>query len=214
MTITLNQVRVGRVVPLGPQGVPSGYIKHSCVEPVSVSTLGLMGDEQADHAVHGGPDKAVYGYAASHYALWRSEIPVHADLLVPGGMGENLTITGMDEADLRVGDVHRIGTVTMQVCQPRQPCFKLAAYFGDAMMVRAFVRSGRSGWYYRVLEAGTLCAGDDVHLLDRPQAFPFARLVAIVNGASATPAELAELSGMPELALSLRESFICSDRGI
>jgi MOSC domain-containing protein YiiM len=212
MTIKLDAVRVGRVAPLGLQGVPSGYIKQSSVAPVSVSMLGLMGDEQADLSVHGGPDKAVYGYAASHYALWRSEIPAHADLLVPGGMGENLTITGIDEADLRVGDVHRIGTVTMQVCQPRQPCFKLAAYFNDPKMLRAFVRSGRSGWYYRVLEAGKLCAGDDVHLLDRPQAFPFARLLAIVNGATATPAEIADLSRMPELALSLREGFLGSDR--
>ena len=212
MAMRLEAVRVGRVTPLGPEQVPSGYVKQTRVEPITVSALGLMGDEQADLSVHGGPDKAVYGYAASHYATWRSEIPEHANLLVPGGMGENLTIAGVDEADLCIGDVHRIGTVTVQVCQPRQPCFKLAAYFGDAKMPRAFLRSGRSGWYYRVLEAGTLCGGDDVQLLDRPQAFPFARLVAIVNGAAATAAEIAELARMPELASSLREGFVTSNR--
>ncbi|MET4665862.1 MOSC domain-containing protein [Sphingomonas sp. PvP056] len=212
MAMRLEAVRVGRVTPLGPEQVPSGYVKQTRVEPVTVSALGLMGDEQADLSVHGGPDKAVYGYAASHYATWRSEIPEHANLLVPGGMGENLTIAGVDEADLCIGDVHRIGTVTVQVCQPRQPCFKLAAYFGDAKMPRAFLRSGRSGWYYRVLETGKLCGGDDVQLLDRPQGFPFARLVAIVNGAAATAAEVAELARMPELASSLREGFVTSNR--
>ena len=212
MAMRLEAVRVGRVTPLGPEQVPSGYVKQTRVEPVTVSALGLMGDEQADLSVHGGPDKAVYGYAASHYATWRSEIPQHANLLVPGGMGENLTIAGVDEADLCIGDVHRIGTVTVQVCQPRQPCFKLAAYFGDAKMPRAFLRSGRSGWYYRVLETGKLCGGDDVQLLDRPQGFPFARLVAIVNGAAATAAEVAELARMPELASSLREGFVTSNR--
>ena len=138
MAMRLEAVRVGRVIPLGPEQVPSGYVKQTRVEPITVSALGLMGDEQADLSVHGGPDKAVYGYAASHYATWRSEILEHANLLVPGGMGENLTIAGVDEADLCIGDVHRIGTVTVQVCQPRQPCFKLATYFGDAKMPRAF----------------------------------------------------------------------------
>lgn len=207
MTIRAEAVQVGRVAPLGPKAVQSGYIKHAVVDPVAVSPLGLGGDEQADHSVHGGPEKAVYGYSADHYVAWRSEFPMHAHLFVAGGMGENLTIAGLDEADLHVGEVHRVGTATLQVCQPRQPCFKLADYFGDAKMPRAMVRTGRSGWYYRVLEPGELRAGDAVRVIDRPQKFPFSRLVAIVNGAAATGEEVAALSQMPELASSLRRSL-------
>jgi len=140
MTIRPESVRAGRVSPLCTQGMPSGYIKQASMESESVSALSLIGDEQADLSVHGGPEKAVYGYAVTHYATWRSETPVHADLLVPGGMGENPTITGVGEAEPCIGDVHRIGTVTMQVCQPRQPFFKLSAYFGNTKMLRAFVR--------------------------------------------------------------------------
>ena len=209
MLIKLEAVQVGRVAPLGAKAVPSGFVKSAVAGTVSVSPIGLAGDEQADLLLHGGQEKAVYGYAASHYAAWRAEFPEHAELFVAGGMGENLTIAGLDEGDLCVGDVHRIGTASFQVCQPRQPCFKLATYFGDARLPRALVRSGRSGWYYRVLEEGELRAGDDVVLVDRPQqAFSLARLVAIVNGGAVTRAEAAALAHMPELASSLRRAFL------
>ncbi|MBM6578264.1 MOSC domain-containing protein [Microvirga sp. SRT01] len=206
MTISVEGVQVGQVAPLGSKAVPSGYVKRPVVGTVSVSSLGLSGDEQADHSVHGGPEKAVYGYSASHYPAWRAEFPERSELFVAGGMGENLTIAGLDESGLCVGDVHQIGSVTLQVCQPRQPCFKLVAYFGDPRMARAMVRSGRSGWYYRVLEGGELRVGADVVLVHRPQQFSFARLVAIVNGSAATQAEAAALAEMPELASTLRRS--------
>ena len=104
-------IHVGKVTPLGSEGVPSGFVKHAITGSVNVSPLGLLGDEQADLRVHGGPDKAVYGYASSHYAAWRQEYPQHSNLLVPGGLGENLAIEGMTEVDLCVGDIHSIGTM-------------------------------------------------------------------------------------------------------
>jgi MOSC domain-containing protein YiiM len=205
-------VQLGRVAPLGPDGVPSGFVKHAVAAPVRVDTLGLAGDEQADLRVHGGPEKAVYAYAAANYPLWTAEFPDHTARLSPGAFGENLTVTGLTEADLCAGDVHAIGTARLQVCQPRQPCFKFALHFDDRRMPRAMVRSGRSGWYYRVLEAGVLQAGDPVRLIERPNPdLPFARLVAIVNHGHSNAAEmalLAQAAGVADwLQAAARQSF-------
>lgn len=191
----LASVQIGRVVPLGPDRVASGIVKSPVGGPVRARRLGLEGDEQADLRVHGGPDKAVYGYSADLYPVWAGERPHHAERLTPGAFGENLTISGLTEADICVGDIHAIGSARLQVCQPRQPCFKFALRFEDKAMPRAMVQSGRSGWYYRVVEEGELSAGDAVRLDARPNpGLPFARLVAIVNFGTATHEELRMLA--------------------
>jgi MOSC domain-containing protein YiiM len=174
----LTSVQAGRIAPLGPNAVPSAFVKLPVPGAVQVGTLGLDIDAQADLRVHGGPEKAVYGYANAHYARWAAEFPELASRFVPGGFGENLTIDGMAEADLCVGDIHAIGTVRLQVCQPRQPCFKLALHFANSRLPKAMVRTGRSGWYYRVLTPGRLQAGDAVTLAERPLPdFPFNALL-------------------------------------
>ncbi len=198
---TLLSVQTGSVAPLGPDAIPSGFVKHVRAGAVQVGPLGLDGDAQADLTVHGGAEKAAYGYAAGHYPLWAAEFPEHAALFAAGGVGENLTIGGMDESAICVGDIHGIGTALLQVCQPRQPCFKFVARFGDNRLPKAMVRNGRSGWYYRVLVPGAVGAGDAVTLLDRPNPeFPFSRLVTIVYRNNATLEELAQLAWMPGLA--------------
>ena len=201
----LNSVQVGRIASLGPQQIPSAIVKSRVEDAVVVTRLGLAGDEQADLTVHGGPDKAVYAYSAAHYPAWVADFPDHADLLVPGGVGENLTIDGLVEGDLCVGDVHRIGTAQLQVCQPRQPCFKFALRFADNKLPKAMVRNGRAGWYYRVIEDGTLRAGDAIELVDRPNPdFGFERLVEIVNFRNASAKEFAAMAAMEGLAGNLR----------
>jgi MOSC domain-containing protein YiiM len=199
-------VHVGQIAPLGPDRVPSAFVKRAVSGPVEVTRLGLVGDEQADQRVHGGPDKAVYGYAVEHYAAWRQEYPQHDARLGAGAFGENLAIDGLSEADLCVGDVHAIGTALLQVCQPRQPCFKFALRFEDIELPRAMTRNGRSGWYYRVLQEGYVRSGDALTLHDRPNPdFSFARLLAIVNRARPTPEELARMCHLPGLATQLQE---------
>lgn len=206
MTINLHSVQVGRIAPLGPDGVLSGFVKHAVTERVEVRRMGLAGDEQADLTVHGGLEKAVYGYAMRHYPGWLAEYPEHRNILLPGAFGENLMIDGLAEDDICVGDVHRIGSAVLQICQPRQPCFKFAMRFKDNRLPKAMVRSGRSGWYYRVLELGALGAGDEVELVDRPQPeFRFSRLVSIINRGQATIEEIAALATMPEVASWLRK---------
>jgi MOSC domain-containing protein YiiM len=205
----LLSIHVGKVTPLGSEAVPSAFVKHAIIGPVTVTTLGLGGDEQADLRVHGGHDKAVYGYGSSHYAAWRQEYPQHSNLLVPGGLGENLAIENMTEADLCVGDVHSIGTTRLQVCQPRQPCFKFALRFNDEAMPRAMIRNGRSGWYYRVLTPGVISQGDQVVLLERPNpSFPFTRLVEFTIPGKATTADWERMRDIPGLAQNWQQRAV------
>jgi MOSC domain-containing protein YiiM len=202
----LVSIHVGTAVPLGPDAVQSAFVKHVVDGPVAVGALGLTGDQQADLSVHGGPEKAVYAYAAQHYAAWREEFPQHSELWGPGSVGENLAIAGMTEADIHVGDVHAIGTALLQVCQPRQPCFKFSLRFDNSRLPKAMVKSGRSGWYYRVLRPGLIAAGDSVLLGERPNPeFPFTRLVALVNRGAATRADLERMIVTPGLASQWRD---------
>jgi MOSC domain-containing protein YiiM len=200
-------VQVGRIAPLGPTGVPSAFVKCPVEGPVAVTTLGLLGDQQADLRVHGGPEKAVYGYALSSYAVWRRAFPEHGALLMPGGLGENLTIDGIDEEMVHIGDVVRIGTATLQVTQPRQPCFKFALRFGDKRLPKAMIGNGRSGWYYRVIETGVLAAGDRLDLLERfNPTWPMARFNRVLSSKSAIMEDMVELATLPGLATAWRET--------
>ena len=202
---TVQTVQTGVVAPLGPDGVPSGFVKRPVAGPVELRRLGLAGDAQADLRVHGGPDKAVYAYAAAHYPTWAADFPQHAGRLEPGVFGENLTLAGLVEADLCAGDIHAIGTARLQVCQPRQPCFKFALRFEDNRMPRAMVRNGRSGWYYRVLEEGVLQAGDAVRLVGRPHPdLRFTRLIDIVVHGTTSAEELGVLAAAEGVAGWLR----------
>ena len=194
-------IHVGRVAPLGAKRVWSAFVKHAVTGPVDIGALGLDGDEQADLRFHGGPDKAVYGYGAEAYEFWRTAQPQHAARLVAGGMGENLTIAGLDEASVNIGDRVRVGTALLQVTEPRQPCFKLALAFDDPKLPRAFTRSGRCGWYYRVLEPGRVAAGDACDCVDRPNAdWPVSRMFEIVMARAIGRDTLVEMVAIEGLA--------------
>lgn len=180
----------------------TAYGKESRRGPVQAHALGLEGDEVANTRVHGGPEKAVYAYAASSYPLWRTAYPEHATALVPGAFGENLLIDGLDEAGAHVGDRWRAGTALLEICQPRQPCATLARWFGDPGMVTAMVENGRAGWYCRVVEAGVITSGDPLVLEHRPDG---AWSIADVLRASYNPdgsEQLLALSRAPGLASS------------
>ena len=132
---------------------------------VAVAGVNLFGDEQSDLTVHGGHRKAVYAYPAEHYAYWRRELP---DAELPWGVfGENLTIEGLLEADVAVGDQFRIGTAELVITQPRMPCYKLGIRFGDDRMVRRFMRSRRPGFYFSIAKAGEVRAGAAIERISR-----------------------------------------------
>jgi MOSC domain-containing protein YiiM len=204
--VVLHSVQTGRIKPLGIQQVPSGFIKEKRLDRVVIGPLGLDGDQQADLISHGGLEKAVYGYALEQYDGWQHDFPALSDDFQPGTMGENLTFSGLEERDICVGDIHAVGSVQLQVCQPRQPCFKLAIRFNNKLLPKAMVRHRRSGWYYRVIQEGAVQAGDSVELVDRPNpGFPFLRLVDIVYHGRASQQELEQLARMPGLASQWRE---------
>lgn len=194
-------VQIGRIAALGPKQVPSGFVKRPVAGPVGVTADGIAGDEQADLRVHGGRDKAVYGYSAEAYVFWRTAQPQHADRLGPGAMGENLTIAGFDEKTVCIGDKVRIGTALLEVTEPRQPCFKLALAFDDPRLPRAFTRSGLCGWYYRTLEPGVIVAGDACDCIDRPNpTWPVSRLFEVIMARAFAPDILSELVSIEGLA--------------
>lgn len=197
----LRAVHVGRVAPRGPANVPSGFYKQPVAGRVEVRALGLAGDEQADKSVHGGPDKAVYAYPTEGYAAWIDEFPTRRRTLIPGGMGENLATAGLSEDDVHIGDIMRIGTVTMQVTQPRQPCFKLALYHREPKMVRRMTETARCGWYLRVLEPGKLGAGDRIEVIERQdKTWTIRRFAALIALKTIDAETLSEIVAMPGLS--------------
>lgn len=166
-----NDVRV-RAVLTGPVRAlghtTSGIDKRPRDGRQRVDVIGIAGDAQADLRVHGGPDKAVLCYAWSHYEAWRRELPGCALLDAPGAFGENLSVEGLDERDVCLGDRYDIGSARFVVTQGRQPCFKLNLRFDVADMSRRVQDSGRVGWYLRVETVGDVCAGDPIVLVERP----------------------------------------------
>lgn len=165
--VPLQAVMTGRAVAYTRPGTSSAIAKHVMAGPVRVTRLGLEGDEQGDLRVHGGIDKAVHHYPFDHYAFWRGQLHGNDLLHQPGAFGENLSTSGCTEDGVCVGDVVRIGSTLLQVSQGRQPCWKLNDRFADPHVARTMQHSGRTGWYYRVLEEGVIEAGQDVALVER-----------------------------------------------
>ncbi|MCR9057419.1 MAG: MOSC domain-containing protein [Rhodobacteraceae bacterium] len=147
---------------------PSAIHKTRTETPVEVTLTGLSGDRQADTEVHGGPEKALHIYPSEHYAHWLQEFPETTQTFHSGGFGENISSSGFTEEDLCIGDILAAGSVRLQVAQGRQPCWKLNLHTGNPAMAASFQKTGRTGWYFRVLETGKIVAGDDLRLVERP----------------------------------------------
>lgn len=164
---TLDAVLTGKAVPYSRKGTFSGIAKAPRQETLEVSELGLSGDEQGDLRVHGGPEKAIHHYPFEYYEDWRREIGEHPLLATPGAFGENFSTTGWTEQTVCLGDRFQVGSVVLQVTQGRMPCWKLNDRFAVKDMSLRVQQSGRTGWYYRVLQAGSLNTGDRIELVDR-----------------------------------------------
>jgi len=150
-------------LPIGT--TDSAIVKHPRRGPVSTFAFGLEGDEQADHAAHGGPDRALYAYALEDYAWWEAEL---RRTLSPGTFGENLTTFGFDPNDALVGERWAVGSTLLEVSQPRLPCLKLAARLELPSFVRRFAEGRRPGSYLRIVGHGTVASGDAIDLDFRP----------------------------------------------
>lgn len=170
----LITISAGRAAPLeaqagdgGVRRVMSAIRKTPVGDIVAVRALGLDGDEQVDLSAHGGIDKAVYLYPAEHYPFWeavRGQARV-AGTLPHGSLGENLTVSGLLEAQVWVGDRLRFGEVELVVTQPRTPCYKFDAHFGFRWASKMMVQSGYTGFYCAVVRPGRLAAGEQIELV-------------------------------------------------
>lgn len=160
-------VGLPREVTWKKKSVTTSIFKQPVNRRVMLRSLNLDGDRQADLTVHGGVEKAVYAYPMEHYAYWRQELP---DEDLPwGAFGENLTIEGLLETKVNIGDRFRIGTAVVMVTQPRFPCFKLNLKFGRDDMVKRFLNSRLSGIYFSVVVEGEIGAGDEIELVSRDE---------------------------------------------
>ncbi|HXU37063.1 MAG TPA: MOSC domain-containing protein [Blastocatellia bacterium] len=162
--ISLN-VGLPRVVIWKGREVTTGIYKEPVAGAVGLRKLNLDGDRQADLSVHGGPQKAVYAYPSEHYAYWRSELD--RPELTWGMFGENFTTDGLLEKHTNIGDTFRIGSALVMVTQPRMPCYKLGIKFERDDILKRFLSSLRSGFYFSVLEEGEVTAGDEIKLVAR-----------------------------------------------
>ena len=184
----------------------TGFFKKPIEGPVFAGATNLAGDGQADLKNHGGIDKAVLAYSADHYPKWRDEL--HMPDMPFGAFGENLTIAGVSEASVCIGDIFRIGEAIFEVSQPRQPCWKLARRWRMHELLGMVVRNGRSGWYLRVLEQGWIEAQMPVALIERPNsAWPVARANEILHHHRKDLALTLELADVPRLADSWVEEL-------
>lgn len=163
----LISVNVGlpRVIMNNGEPITTGIFKEPVAGRVMLRTLNLDGDRQADLSVHGGASKAAYAYPSEHYEYWKQEFP---EMKLPWGMfGENFTTAGLFEIELNIGDKFEVGSAVVMVTEPRLPCYKLGIKFGRADIVRRFLASERTGFYFAVLQEGEVGVGDQIKLVER-----------------------------------------------
>lgn len=173
-TVLSIQTAPARRVSIGDRAILTAIHKQPVTGPVQVGRMGLAGDEQADLSVHGGLDKAVYAYAAEHYPFWcalRAQAGLGAidETLAFGAVGENLTLQGLLEPEVWVGDVLQFDHCTLRVTQPREPCYKFNAAMGFMGAARAMAQNGCCGFYLAVDQPGPISAGQSFELLPGPR---------------------------------------------
>ena len=184
----------------------TGIFKQEVNGPRQVNFLGLKGDKQADLTVHGGENKAVYAYPAHHYDYWEERRP---DLeFYPGVFGENLSITGLDEQNVCVGDIYKIGSAVLSVTTPRLPCFKLGIKMGDPTIIKEFLQANKSGFYFKVLEEGIVEAEDVIEKLsDDGYNLSISELVNLYSTEKQNKELLQKAINSPSLQADWRDDF-------
>ncbi|POS72831.1 MOSC domain-containing protein [Diaporthe helianthi] len=216
------EVRSGKLKKYKGLNIESGIDKSLLDGRVHVNRLGIEGDEH-DLTFHGGPDKAIHGYCSSHYPTWQSEFSSAASRFVPGGFGENLVTRLMNERNICIGDVMTVGRAStndddkageeglllLQVSLPRQPCFKLNHRFELKGFAPNTWRLSRTGWYYRVLREGTVAAGDEIRLIERPHPrWTIERVQEYLHRNTGDLAATEELAAIPEFGKECHDAFV------
>lgn len=183
--------------------------KQPANSPLQLGREGFIGDQQADRRVHGGPDKAVHLYPASHYARLAERFPGIAEQLVIGSIGENISTPDLDENDVRLGDIWRLGTARLQLSQPRNPCWKIDERYGCDGMAQFIAEQRLTGWYWRVLTPGTVNPGDQLlREQSDPAAYTLAEAMLCWQDHRPPLADLERLATSPGLADNWRQKIL------
>lgn len=165
---------------IGENQVFTGIWKD-CLQYAELDEDGIKGDIQIDRRVHGGAEKALHQYAIPSYARLHAAFPELAERMPIGSMGENLTVLGMHEGNVHIGDIYRIGSALVQVSQPRNPCWKINSKFEDERLAKFIAIQHINGWYYRVLEAGSVKVGDSMDLVERFNPFSLRNFLEVYD---------------------------------
>ncbi|WP_415891669.1 MOSC domain-containing protein [Neptuniibacter sp. PT8_73] len=163
---TIKGLYIGQPKPIGPDDAPSGIFKEP-VDTCLLTKTGLEGDVQVDKRVHGGPEKALYQFPSENYATLRQALPHLEDSFISGSIGENLSSESVDDTQVHIGDIVKVGGALVQVSQPRRPCWKVNHKYGNGHIAPLLMSQAISGWYYRVLEEGELQVGETFILQER-----------------------------------------------
>lgn len=210
----IASLQVGGVQEVVPQGTgewwdkswTTGFFKPAAAGRVWLGYEGFAGDEQADRRFHGGVDKAVCVYPAEHYAYWKSEFPDVA--FEHGAFGENLTVEGLTERDVCVGDRYRCGQALVEVSQPREPCWKLARRWQIKTFPVLVLKAGFTGFYFRVLQHGFVAAGDSIELVERPvPQWTIQRCNEVAHDRQSSAAQARELAEVSPLSGSWKDQL-------
>jgi MOSC domain-containing protein YiiM len=200
---------IGGIRPLPESGRPTGMYKQPVITELELDREGFIGDQQADRRVHGGPEKAVHLYPARHYARLAERFPEAASQLVSGSLGENISTAELDENDVRIGDLWRLGSALLQVCQPRNPCWKIDKRFAADGMAAFIAEHRLTGWYWRVVTPGRVAPGDALELAQAADgAFTLAEAMRCWQAHRPALADLEKLAASPGIASNWQQKII------
>jgi len=205
MKVISTNIGKARVIQHNGKEVKTGIFKFSVEEGIYLEAEDVVNDNVMDRRYHGGIDKACYLYSVDHYKYWQNLYP---ELDLPWGMfGENLSVEGLHEAEVKIGNIYKIGDAVVQATQPRQPCFKLQYRFHDKEIVRKFVDSGFSGVYVRVLENGHVKAEDSMSLIEEKNAVSIQQVYQWIYAADFDP-EVKKAINDPFIASSCKKDLL------
>jgi MOSC domain-containing protein YiiM len=167
ITTLIDALLTGGPKPFRADGTMSSMAREAADGPVWLTKTGFIGDQVADPSVHGGPDKAVHFYPPEHYPFWSVKLVGHPHLERAGAFGENISAGGLTEDKVKIGDRFRLGAALVEIAQGRQPCWKLDHHFSVHGLAGEVIRTGRCGFYFRVIEEGEVAAGDVITQLEQ-----------------------------------------------
>ncbi len=202
--VSINTTPPARVsLDGGPRKIRSGIFKIPISQPVFLDDLGFEGDGVGDTRIHGGKDKAVCAYCVDHFPYWSEKLQRK---ILPGAFGENLSLSGMPETAINIGDIFEIGSAQIQVSQPREPCHKLNKVFNDQSMACSVKKYGFSGYYLRVLKPGLVEPGAPIKRIHKDK-FSIEKANALFRKGGANIQHMKELVSLSALSDEWREKL-------